>query len=167
MTTRERLVRLLADGDLHSGAAWAAQLADVGKLMNEILMRLDEAREARGQIEALMRDHPAVEHLQADGARAITRIGEWEALITQLKHETYEDEDAWESMLVAQLRYLIDVIDETGAPVTQGAMDRYKHLRAEWAVRQRELADITAKEIAPINAWARAAGVEHVRTPGD
>ena len=148
-------------------AAWAAQLADVGKLMNEILMSLDEAREARGQVETLMRDHPAVEHLQADGARAIARIGEWEALITQLKHETYEDEDAWESMLVAQLRYLIDVIDETGAPVTQGAMDRYEDLRAEWAVRQRELADITAKEIAPINAWARAAGVEHVRTPGD
>lgn len=88
-------------------------------------------------------------------------------MITQLKHETYEDEDAWESMLVAQLRYLMDVIDETGAPVTQGAMDRLADLESEWAVRERELAAIAANDIAPVNAWAREAGVNHVTMPGN
>jgi hypothetical protein len=29
--------------------------------------------------------------------------------ITQLRHETYEDEDAWPTMLDGQLRYLMDV----------------------------------------------------------
>ncbi len=88
-------------------------------------------------------------------------------MITQLRHETYEDEDAWESMLVAQLRYLMDVIDETGAPVTQGAMDRLADLESEWAVRERELAAIAANDIAPVNAWAREAGVNHVTMPGN
>ena len=146
---------------------WAATLGRVSGLMNRILGELDAAREARQQIEGLMADYPDVGELQATGARAIEHIGDWEALITQLKHETYEDEDAWESMLVAQLRYLMDVIDETGAPVTQGAADRLADLEAEWETRARELAAIAANDIAPINAWARAAGVNHVTMPGN
>ena len=59
------------------------------------------------------------------GRAAVSEIGVWEARITQLKHETYEDEDAWETMLAGQLRFLMDVIDRTAAPVTEGAKTRH------------------------------------------
>ena len=64
-----------------------------------------------------------------------------------------------------ELRYLLDVIDSTGAPVTDGAMRRLADLRAEWAARERELADIVATDIRSINAWAQQNDVEHVPLP--
>jgi hypothetical protein len=144
---------------------WAARLADVRALMTESLLRLDEARAARDRIEELMSRYPDAGDLRQAGESAIERIGTWEAEINQMKHETYEDEDAWESKLAAQLRYLLDVIDDTGAPVTDGAMRRLADLRAEWATRERELADIVATDIRAVNAWAHRNDVEHVPLP--
>ena len=96
------------------------------------------------------------------GAAALEAIAEWESRITQLKHQTYEDEDAWETMLSGQLRFLLDVIDGTGPPVTDGAMIRLRDLSAEWASRQGELQSIADDYIAPINEWAKSHNVEHV-----
>lgn len=144
---------------------WAERLAEVRALMTDSLLRLDEARTARERIEELMSRYPDAEDLRQAGESAIERIGTWEAEINQMKHETYEDEDAWESKLAAQLRYLLDVIDSTGAPVTDGAMRRLADLRAEWAARERELADIVATDIRSINAWAQQNDVEHVPLP--
>ena len=87
-------------------------------------------------------------------------MGAWEARITQLKHETYEDEDAWETMLAGQLRFLMDVIDGTGAPVTDGAMTRLADLKAEWQTRQEELRRISDEHMRPINTWAQQQGVD-------
>ena len=114
-----------------------------------------------------MHDYPAATELQAAGTQAIEKIGTWEGLITQLKHETYEDEDAWESMLLAQLRYLMDVIDRSGAPVTEGMLERLADLQAEWVARRNELAAIVTNDIEPINAWAQARGLKHVVVPGN
>ena len=81
-------------------------------------------------------------------------------------HQTYEDEDAWETMLVGQLRYLMDVIDYTGAPVTGGALLRLADLKAEWAQRQAEMQLIRSEYIDVINQWAQKQGVPHVTTTG-
>jgi hypothetical protein len=99
------------------------------------------------------------------GEAAVSEIGAWESRITQLKHQTYEDEDAWETMLAGQLRFLMDVIDRTGAPVTDGAMTRLADLEAEWQTRQEELRRIADEQLRPINTWANQQGVDHVRVP--
>ncbi len=145
---------------------WAVRLTEVQALMNDILISLDTARKARSQINTLMEDYPDQGDLQKAGERAVGKINAWEALITQLKHETYEDEDAWESMLAAQFRYLIDVIDETGAPVTGGAMERLADLKAEWETRRAELQEITDNDIRPLNTWAQEKGINYVVIPG-
>ena len=133
--------------------------------MNDILTKLHDLRVAREQIEALMSDHPNEDQLHSMGEAAVSEIGAWAARITQLKHETYEDEDAWETMLAGQLRFLMDVIDRTGAPVTDGAMTRLADLKAEWQTRQEELRRISDERIRPINMWAQQQGVDHVRVP--
>jgi hypothetical protein len=144
---------------------WGARLNEVKTLMNEILTNLRDLRVAREQIEALMSDHPDADELHSMGEAAVSEIGAWEARITQLKHETYEDEDAWETMLAGQLRFLMDVIDRTGAPVTDGAMTRLADLEAEWQTRQEELRKISDERLRPINLWARQQGVNYVRVP--
>jgi hypothetical protein len=68
-------------------------------------------------------------------------------------------------MLAGQIRYLLDVIDYTGAPVTGGQLERLADLKAEWAQRRAELRDLNANHLAPINTWAREKGVPHVIPP--
>jgi len=144
---------------------WAQTLGEIGSLMSEILGALDEARTARDQVRALMARYPDDAGLQSAATQAVTSIGEWEALINQPKHQTYEDEDAWETMLAGQLRYLMDRIDSSGAPVTDGAMTRLADLRAQWAARRGELRRIASGQLEPVNDWARSHGVDHVWLP--
>jgi photosystem II stability/assembly factor-like uncharacterized protein len=146
--------------------AWGARLNEVSGMMNDILTSLQNLRTARDQIETLLENYPDDAGLQRQGSEAVVAIGNWEAQITQLQHETYEDEDAWETMLAGQLRYLLDVIDDTGPPVTEGAVKRLADLSAEWAQRQAELRTIATDKLQPINAWARQMGVNYVSIPG-
>jgi hypothetical protein len=139
---------------------------EVGAMMNDILEALDDLRTARAQISDLQENYPDDAALQKLGTDTLAAIGAWEARITQLKHQTYEDEDAWETMLAGQLRYLLDVMDDTGPPVTEGANTRLNDLKAEWAQRQSELRAIVDDRLRPINNWARTKGVNYVLLPG-
>jgi hypothetical protein len=145
---------------------WSERLAEVSGLLNDALGSLQDLRQARGQIEALIKDYPADEDLKRIGTAAIEKIKAWDGQIIQVLHQTYEDEDAWETMLAGQLRYLLDVIDYTGAPVTGGALLRLDDLKAEWADRKAELQAIRTSYIDVINDWAQRQGVPHVTAPG-
>ncbi len=144
---------------------WVVRLAEVQDMLSDSLHGLEDLRASRSRIEALMTAYSDDAGLQDMGAAALESVAEWEAKITQLKHQTYEDEDAWETMLAGQLRYLVDVIDNSGPPVTDGAMTRMRDLKAEWALRQSELQSIASEHIRPINDWANTNQVEHVPTP--
>ena len=104
--------------------------------------------------------------MQRTGTAALELITGWDGKIIQVLHQTYEDEDAWETMLAGQLRFLLDVIDKTGAPVTEGALLRLADLKTEWNERQVELQAIQTENIDVINEWARRKNVPHVASPG-
>ena len=104
-------------------------------------------RDSRLQVRKLLDDYQDDE-LQRLGNGAIEAINDWELKITQVKHETYEDEDAWETMLDGQLRFLMDVVDASGAPVTDGAKTRFTDLDQQWQLRQEELRSISADYLA-------------------
>ncbi|MGA9574200.1 MAG: hypothetical protein WBS20_09670, partial [Lysobacterales bacterium] len=145
---------------------WSETLTEVENLVNASLTGLEELRRAQQQIEELMADYPDDTTLQSTGAAAIEKIRAWDGKIIQVKHQTYEDEDAWETMLAGQLRYLMDVIDETGAPVTGGALLRLEDLKAEWSQRRAEMQSIRKDYIDVINEWAQQKGVPYVTPPG-
>ena len=143
---------------------WATTLNSVKGTLNEVLGTLEQARRSRAQIKALM-DAFDNERLHEMGDAAVAGIDAWESLINQRLHETYEDEDAWETMLDGQLRYLMDVIDASGAPVTDGARTRMRDLSVQWEQRQNELRTLIADYIDPINDWAGEMGVRYVVDP--
>lgn len=145
---------------------WSERLTEVSSLLSDTLVNLNDLRRAKGQIEVLMSKYPEDESLQATASEATSKITDWDGKIIQVLHQTYEDEDAWETMLAGQLRYLMDVIDETGAPVTGGALLRLEDLKAEWAERQSELQSIKSDYIDVINQWAQQKGIPHVWPPG-
>ena len=146
-------------------ADWVATLAAVKALLAESLQTLDEARQAREQIAYLMSEHDDAA-LQSLGEKATAGIDAWEEKITQLKFETYEDEDAWPTMFDGQVRYLMDTIDYSGAPVTEGMRIRQMDLETEWDRLAAELRGITEQFIEPINAWAYERREPYVIRPG-
>ena len=141
---------------------WTERMAEVGNLLSNGLLALENLRQAQQQIEALMTAYPEDSYLQTTGSAAVEKIKAWDGKIIQVLHQTYEDEDAWETMLAGQLRFLLDVMDETGAPVTGGALLRLGDLKSEWAERQSELQSIETTYIDVINEWAKQQGVPHV-----
>ena len=145
---------------------WSERMAEVSGLLNDTLSSLGIARQARHQIETLLAEHPGNVELQKAGADAVEKITAWDGKINQVLHQTYEDEDAWETMLAGQLRFLLDVIDNTGAPVTEGTLLRLADLKAEWSERQAELQTIKTGYIDIINDWAHRENIPHVASPG-
>lgn len=143
---------------------WSQTLEDVKALLSESLQTLDEARLAREQVKYLMSQHDDTS-LHALGNQAVAGVDAWEEKITQLKHETYEDEDAWPNMIDGQLRYLMDTIDRSGAPVTEGMRIRQNDLMQQWQQLKVELNRITESYIEPINNWARERQEPHVVQP--
>jgi hypothetical protein len=80
-------------------AIWGNHLKNISGIMNEILSELQNLRNAKKQIQTLVKKYSNDERLQQMSANAISNIDQWESLITQVKHQTLEDEDAWETML--------------------------------------------------------------------
>lgn len=144
---------------------WAARSSETAQMLDQVIRRLGEIRKSRTQIEGLMADYPDNAELQASGKAAVEAIKSWDERIVQPLHQTYEDEDAWETMLAGQIRYLLDVIDYTGAPVTGGQMERLADLKAEWTLRQTDLQTIKQQHLQPINEWAQTQGISHVAIP--
>jgi len=142
--------------------AWSARLQETAGLLENVLIGLDGLRKAQSQIETLMADYPDDAGLQESGQSALDAIEAWDHQVIQPLHQTYEDEDAWETMLAGQIRHLLDVIDSTGAPVTEGALLRLADLQSTWAGLEAQLQEIRSAKIDPINNWAREKGVPHV-----
>jgi hypothetical protein len=143
--------------------AWAARLDETSALLGDVLTTLGDLRKSRVEVAALMADYPQDAKLQAAGQKALEAIDAWDHQVIQPLHETVEDEDAWETMLAGQIRFVLDVIDNTGAPVAEGTLLRLADLTSEWAALQTQKGKIQSDYIDPINAWAREQGVPHVR----
>jgi hypothetical protein len=141
---------------------WTARLDETAQLLDDVLTSLGELRKSRSQISSLMESYPDDASLQTSGTSALATIDQWDHQIIQPLHETLEDEDAWETMLAGQVRFVLDVIDSTGAPVTEGALSRLADLKKEWLELESQLESIRNDQIAPINAWARDNSVPHV-----
>ena len=142
---------------------WSERVEEVAGLLNEVLTSLDGVRKAQRQIEAMMADYPDNAELKQAGSAAVEQITAWDEKINQVLHQTYEDEDAWETKLAGQIQFLLDVIDGTGAPVTEGAQQRLDDLNAEWLERKSELQDIRSNHIELINNQVSDQGIPHIK----
>jgi photosystem II stability/assembly factor-like uncharacterized protein len=161
-------VEVLADprapADAREIESWVAMQADIAATLEQVLANLEGAMEARKQVRALQAEY-GDPTLQEYANTAIAAIDDWEREITELRHETFEDEDAWVMKLDGQLRHLLDVVSNGGAPVTGGARERYADLEAEWAQLRAQLVEISAGPLAAVERWAQENAVPHVRAP--
>jgi photosystem II stability/assembly factor-like uncharacterized protein len=144
-------------------AEWIGRVDETADLLESILVNLDQLRRSRVQIGALAERYPADAGLQKSSQAALAAIDAWDHQVFQQLHETLEDEDAWETMLAGQVQFLLAVIDQTGAPVTEGSLARLTDLSAQWSELENERDAIRSDYIEPINSWARENAVPHVK----
>lgn len=149
------------DGEIQ---AWVALQDDLAGMLDEVLVGLEGARAARSDLGELLERYPDAA-LQTLAAEAVNAIDSWEKDITELRHETFEDEDAWVMKLDGQIRHLLDVVGSGGAPVTGGARERFADLKDQWAALRSRLVSITETELAAINAWAEEQAVPRLAAP--
>jgi photosystem II stability/assembly factor-like uncharacterized protein len=145
-----------------------AHLVEATFMLNELIARLDRLRAARDQVVALAsltEDHPRHQDIKAGAEGIAARITDWEAKVSQPKHEAYEDEINYPNMFDAQIMHLLQSIDSADAPVTDGAKARLADLRAEWDVRVADYQSIATKNIAAFNALLKDAGIEPIAPP--
>ncbi|MEM8920397.1 MAG: glycosyl hydrolase, partial [Pseudomonadota bacterium] len=168
----EQSFEVIADPRAPAEPAQYAELGDYlarsAALLDALLVDVDVAKQARTQIQAQMdiaAGGPNETRLTTLGEAAIERLDAWIALVTQPKHETFEDDINWPNMLDVQIRHLIDAIDRADAPVTAGGKLRYTDLEAEWGDRNAELDAISATEIAAFNSALSDLGIAHIPTP--
>jgi hypothetical protein len=145
-------------------AAWISRVDETAALLEDMLVSLDRLRQSKKQIQALAQRFPDQSELQASSQKAVEAIDAWDHQVIQPLHQTVEDEDAWETMLAGQVRFLLDVIDQSGAPATEGSLARLADLQAQWAALEIQRDSIRSDLIAPINDWANDQGVPHIMT---
>lgn len=141
------------------------RLNEVTDLLNDLVGSLAAVRKSRIEVESLLADFPNVEGLQIAGESAIDRLTTWENTVTQTQYGTLEDEDSMPPMLDVHIRHVLDVIDDAGAPVAAGSLQRLEDLKVQWAGRKAELEDISATDIATVNEWANSNGVPRATPP--
>jgi photosystem II stability/assembly factor-like uncharacterized protein len=153
------------------------QLAQVDKyiqkstsLLNELFRYLQTARNARADLQRLNDSRLNVSDAQHNKglntriASVIKAIDEWEALVVQTKHQTFEDDINWPNMLDRQLRFLLDNFDETGAPVQAGSIARFNDLQSTWNQYKQTLETLFTEKVGPLNKALNEHGLHNLDT---
>ncbi len=144
---------------------WRTGLRELAGLYNEIARAIESVRTSRGAVTSLLERFPEEMELGEIGAKTVAALSAWESVVTQLKLETYEDEDSWPSLIDVQVRMLLRSVESSGAPISAGALERKSDLEKQWDMHRRELQAITSGDLSAVNRWAASRKVEFVPSP--
>jgi photosystem II stability/assembly factor-like uncharacterized protein len=109
-------------------------------------------------------------HADADTVAAAAgvlteKIEEWEDVLVQPDQKTFQDVINFVNQLDAQLLALIQSVDGTEPPVTQGARDRLRDLTEAWAGHARTRDAIFDEDLAAFERILAELGIPHVVIP--
>ena len=86
-------------------------------ILNELFAHLQKARNVREKLNDVTHSNVMLSAEMSESIdRIVSEIDEWESLVIQPKHQTFEDDINWPNMLDRQVRFLMDNFDRTGAP---------------------------------------------------
>jgi photosystem II stability/assembly factor-like uncharacterized protein len=129
-------------------------------LLNELFEHLQKARNVRETLNGVTESNVVLaSEVSASIDRIVSAIDDWEALVIQPKHQTFEDDINWPNMLDRQVRFLMDNFDRTGAPAQAGAVQRLDDLEARWQKYKLQLEILFRENVKPVNEALAEKGV--------
>ena len=163
---------VLKDPNIDTSQAQFEELSEyldrTSALFAEVMRSISDVRAARTQIQTQMTltaDHANSARIKSLGNAAIEEINVWENTVTSPQREASQDEIRVPNRLDAQIRYLISVLDMTGAPVIAGSKERLADLESMWSERQRALTVVGEDAIGAFNRALVEVGIPHVPLP--
>ena len=129
-------------------------------MLNELFAHLQKARDVRDRLKHVATSNVMLANDVSTSIKSIvSEIDEWESLVIQPKHQTFEDDINWPNMLDRQVRFLMDNFDRTGAPAQAGALKRLDDLETKWQQYKLKLQTLFNERIAPLNEKLSKQGV--------
>jgi photosystem II stability/assembly factor-like uncharacterized protein len=140
-------------------------LADAQALASGLYASVNAMRSVGSQVEAVVES--TAEHASADtiaaAAEALTgKIEAWEDALVQPDQETFQDVINFLNRLDAQILALVESVDGTEPPVTEGAKERLRDLTSEWDGHARARDVILDVELAAFERLLEELGIPHV-----
>jgi len=112
-------------------------LVGIENTVREMHHSVNQMRSAKKQLDsyaALLKDNEEAKSLLEKGEALTKRINSWEENLIQAKQKTFQDVINFNNKLNAQLKQLINYLDQPDPKVTKGAKERFDDLMKDWQV---------------------------------
>ena len=129
-------------------------MADLYGQINDLHASIVKARSIRDQIMTMnkrLKEKDVPADLIAAGQSAIDAIDQWEGNVMQTDMETFQDVVNFLNRLNSHMINLLQTIDGSDPPLTQGQRDRYGDLVEDWDAYKEKFEGILSNEINEFN----------------
>ena len=143
-------------------------MADLYGQINDLHASIVKARSIRDQIMIMnkrLKEKDVPADLIAAGQSAIDAIDQWEGNVIQTDMETFQDVVNFLNRLNSHMINLLQTIDGSDPPLTQGQRDRYGDLVEDWDAYKEKFEGILSNEINEFNHLYQQAGLPAVIIP--
>ena len=143
-------------------------MADLYGRINDLHASIVKARSIRDQIMTMnkrLKEKNVPADLIAAGQSAIDAINQWEGYVMQTDMETFQDVVNFLNRLNSHMINLLQTIDGSDPPLTQGQRDRYGDLVEDWDAYKEKFEGILSNEISEFNHLYQQTGLPAVIIP--
>ena len=143
-------------------------MADLYDQINDLHASIVKARSIRGQIQTMnkrLKEKDGMDALIEAGQSAIDVIDQWEGNVMQTDMETFQDVVNFLNRLNSHMINLLQTIDGSDPPLTQGQRERYADLMDDWDMYKEKFENILNNEVNEFNTQYKAAGLPAVIIP--
>ncbi|MCI4670485.1 MAG: glycosyl hydrolase [Bacteroidia bacterium] len=145
-------------------------LLSIESILVDIHESVIQMRSAKKQLSAyaqLLEGNEKTKPLVEKGKELQKRINNWEANLIQEKQKTFQDVINFNNKLNAQLKQLMNYIDQADPKVTQGAKDRFADLSKDWQLYKAERDAIIKTEMKAYNELFKSLEIPALIVDGD
>jgi photosystem II stability/assembly factor-like uncharacterized protein len=142
-----------------------AQAQEAARDLYESILSMRSIREQVDAVVANITEHASADTVEAAAEALAGKIEAWEDVLVQPDQKTFQDVINFVNQLDAQLLALIQSVDGTEPPVTQGARDRLQDLTDAWEGHARARDAIFEEDLAGFERLLGELGIPHVVIP--
>lgn len=143
-------------------------MADLYGHINELHKSIVKGRSIRDQIQTInmrLKENNDTKELINAGKAAVEAINDWEDKVIQTDMKTFQDVVNFLNRLNSHMINLLQTVDGSDPPLTQGQRDRYADLVSNWEEYKNLFNDILDDEISEFNRLYEESGLPAVIFP--
>ncbi len=130
--------------------------------LHEAVVRMRDVREQVNGLMGRTKELPNTREIAAAGKGIADSVAALDGRLVSPKARTFQDVVNFRNGLNDQYLFMMEALDETDPPVTQGFRDRFRDLDAEWAGHQRRIERLFDVDVANFNKLVQAGGATPV-----